>query len=158
MLLSSNRLEPSPWSFTHVFTTIETTTRWNCLSKALRFLVITAEYQDYPFFAVFLTIKTLFQNISITLSQISLKVTNIKSAIGGKSPGERFWKDSSQVIASFRCYDNSDVIATLIITNRPFYRYGGHIELIRVKEYYRMPMGHEHISFVFSSTFRDIFS
>ena len=26
-----------------------------------------------------------------------------------------------------------------------------------VKEYYRMPMGHEHISFVFSSAFRDIF-
>ena len=42
--------------------------------------------------------------------------------------------------------------------SRPFYRYGGHIELIRFKEYYRMPMGHEHISFVFSSAFRDIFS
>ena len=32
-----------------------------------------------------------------------------------------------------------------------FYRYGGHIELIRFKEYYRMPRVHEHISFVFSS-------
>ena len=42
--------------------------------------------------------------------------------------------------------------------NRPFYRYGGHIELIRFKEYYGMPRGHEHISFVFSSAFRDIFS
>ena len=41
--------------------------------------------------------------------------------------------------------------------NRPFYRYGGHIELIRFKEYYRMPRGYEHISFVFSSAFRDIF-
>ena len=35
--------------------------------------------------------------------------------------------------------------------NRPFYRYGGHIELIRFKEFYRMPRGHEHISFVFIS-------
>ena len=43
-------------------------------------------------------------------------------------------------------------------SNRPFYRYGGHIELIRFKEYYRMPRGHEHISFVFSSAFWDIFS
>ena len=43
-------------------------------------------------------------------------------------------------------------------TNRPFYRYGSHIELIRFKEYFRMPRGDEHISFVFSSTFRDIFS
>ena len=43
-------------------------------------------------------------------------------------------------------------------SNRPFYRFGGHIELIRFKEYYRMPRGHEHISFVFSSAFRDIFS
>ena len=42
--------------------------------------------------------------------------------------------------------------------NRPFYRYGGHIELIRFKEYYRMPRGHERISLVFSSAFRDLFS
>ena len=42
--------------------------------------------------------------------------------------------------------------------NRPFDRYGGHIELIRFKEYYRMPRGNERISFVFSSAFRDIFS
>ena len=42
--------------------------------------------------------------------------------------------------------------------NRPFYRYGGHIALIRFKEYYRMSRGHEDISFVFSSAFRDIFS
>ena len=28
--------------------------------------------------------------------------------------------------------------------NRPFYRYGSHIELIRFKEYYGMPRGHEH--------------
>ena len=27
--------------------------------------------------------------------------------------------------------------------NRPFYQYGGHTELIRFKEYYRMPRGHE---------------
>ena len=54
------------WSFT--------TMRWNCMSKALRFLQITAEHQDCPFFTVFLTIKTLSQNISITLLQISLKL------------------------------------------------------------------------------------
>ena len=41
--------------------------------------------------------------------------------------------------------------------NRPFYRYGGHIELIRFKEYYRIPRGHEHISFVFSSAFGTFF-
>ena len=28
--------------------------------------------------------------------------------------------------------------------HRPFYRYGGHIELIGFKEYYGMPRGHEH--------------
>ena len=42
--------------------------------------------------------------------------------------------------------------------NRPFHRYGGHIELIRFKEYYRMPRGHEHISLAFSSASRNIFS
>ena len=40
--------------------------------KAFRFLQITAEHQDCPFFTVFLTIKKLSQNISITLSQIPL--------------------------------------------------------------------------------------
>ena len=28
--------------------------------------------------------------------------------------------------------------------NGPFYRYGGHIEFIGFKEYYRMPRGYEH--------------
>ena len=44
------------------------------MSKALNFLQITAEHQDYPFFTVFLTSKSLSQNISITLLQISLKL------------------------------------------------------------------------------------
>ena len=47
---------------------------WNYMSKALRFLQITAEHQDCPFFTVFLNIKTLSQNISITLLQNSLKL------------------------------------------------------------------------------------
>ena len=50
------------------------------------------------------------------------------------------------------------IMTDLKMVNRPFYRYGGHIELIWFKEYYRMPRGDEHISFVFSSAFRDIFS
>ena len=28
------------------------------------------------------------------------------------------------------------------MSNRPFYRYGGHIEFIRFKEYHGMPRGH----------------
>ena len=44
-----------------------------------------------------------------------------------------------------------------ILLNRPFYRYGGHIELHRFKEYCTMPRGHEHISFVFPSAFRTFF-
>ena len=48
--------------------------RWNCMSKALHFLQITAKQQYCPCFTMFLTIKTLSQNISITLLQISLKL------------------------------------------------------------------------------------
>ena len=73
-LLSCNRLELSPWSFTHVFKKIETTMRWNCMSKALRFIQITAKHQDFPFFTVFLTIRTSPQDNLITLSQILLKL------------------------------------------------------------------------------------
>ena len=47
---------------------------WNCMSKALRFLQITAEHQDCPFFSVFLTMKTSSPNISITPLQIPLKL------------------------------------------------------------------------------------
>ena len=85
ILLSSNRLELSPWSLTQVFKKIETTIRWNRMSKALRFLQITAEHQDCPFFTVFLTTKSLSQNISITLLQISLKLKDHEAAIGGKN-------------------------------------------------------------------------
>ena len=74
ILLSSNWLEVSPWSFTHVFKKIETTMRWNCTSKALRLVQIIVEHQDRSFFTLFLTIKTSSQNISITLLQISLKL------------------------------------------------------------------------------------
>ena len=44
------------------------------MSKALRFIQITAEHRDCPFFTIFLTTKSLSQNISITLLQISLKL------------------------------------------------------------------------------------
>ena len=54
--------------------------------------------------------------------------------------------------------EEETMLLSVFYYNRPFYRYWGHIELIRFKEYYRMPRGHEHISFVFSSAFRDIFS
>ena len=52
----------------------------------------------------------------------------MEAATGRKSSRERFLKNSSEgreirlqvkyVIASFRCYDNSDVIVTLIILNK----------------------------------------
>ena len=35
-------------------------------------------------------------------------------------------------------------MAPEMLYNRPFYRYGGHIELIPFKEYYGMPRGREH--------------
>ena len=69
-------------------------------------------------------------NISITLSQISLKLHKLDAAIGGKSSRKRFWKNSSQcrvillqvklAMASFRD-DNSDVTETLIVTNFHLY-------------------------------------
>ena len=57
IILSNNRLKLSPWSFTQVFKKIETTMRWNCISKSPRFLRMTAEHQNYPVYAAFLTVK-----------------------------------------------------------------------------------------------------
>ena len=64
-------------------------------------------------------------------------------------------KQKKTIFVSLR---NTQYYAIVVKKVIPFYRYGGHIELIRFKEYYRMPRGHENISFVFSSAFRDIFS
>ena len=51
------------------------------MSKALRFLQITVKQQDFPFPAIFLIIKTSFQNISITLLRFCLNFTNIKATV-----------------------------------------------------------------------------
>ena len=72
-ILSSNRQELSPWFFTLVFKMIEIIMGWICVSKALRFLQITAKHQDYQVFTVILSIKISSQNISFTLLQISFK-------------------------------------------------------------------------------------
>ena len=127
ILLSSKRLELSPWSFTHVFKKIETTLRWNCMSKALRFLQITAEHQDCPFFVVFLTTNSLPQNNSIALLQISLKLHEHRGRYWRKKlpwtileeqfPVPRYNAASNIGNTSFRCYDNSDAVASLIISN-----------------------------------------
>ena len=73
-----------------------------------------------------------FFKIAQKRNEFRLNLTNIEAASGGKSYRERFWKNSSQcrdmllqvkeVIASFRSYDNYDVVATLIITNFHLYR------------------------------------
>ena len=67
--------------------------RWNCMSKALRFVQITAKHQDFPFLKVFLIIKASFQNILITLLRLCLNFTNIEATVlEKKSPCERFGK------------------------------------------------------------------
>ena len=58
----------------------------NCMSKALRFPQITAKHQDFPFFTLFLTIKTASQNISITFLQISLKLDEHRGRYWRKKP------------------------------------------------------------------------
>ena len=96
------------------------------MSKALRFVQITAKHQDFPFLTVFLIIKTSFQNISITLLRFCLNFTNIKATILEKNapvndfvrfPVPRIIAEVKQIMGSFRCYDGCNVIATLMMTN-----------------------------------------
>ena len=66
------------------------------MSKALRFLQITAKPHDFPFLAVFLTVKTSSQTILIKLLQILLKLCQHREdRIGEKSSCERFCKIAS---------------------------------------------------------------
>ena len=99
--------------------------RSKSMSKAPCFQQITAKLKDYPFFTVFLIIKTPSQNISITLLKISLKSHELRGCYCWKKLPWTILENSSQcreillhvkeVMASFRCYDNCDVIETLII-------------------------------------------
>ena len=58
-----------------------------------------------------------------------------QDALGDKSAKRPSSAELSEV-AAFAGYK-----VTFRIDNRPFYRYGGHNELIRFKEYYGMPRG-----------------
>ena len=78
------------------FLKISFSRQWNCISKALRFLQITAEHQDCPVFAVFLTKETSPKNISTRSYRFRLNFTNIATAIGGKSSRYLFWNNSPQ--------------------------------------------------------------
>ena len=91
--------------------------RWNWMSKVLHFLQITAEHPDYPFFAIFLTTKSLSQNFSITLLQISLKLHEHWGNYWRKNSPEWFWKNSSvskigncviSLLWQLRCHCNPD--------------------------------------------------
>ena len=112
ILLSSNRLELSPWSFAYVFKKIETTTRGNCMLKGLRFLHITAILQDCPFFTVFITIKTSSQNIAMTLLQISLKlpwtILEEQFQVLRNTAARKIGSDTISLPWQLRCHCNPD--------------------------------------------------
>ena len=81
------------------------------MSKALGFLQITARHQDFPFLTVFSIIKT--------FSKISRPYWRKKAPVNDfvRFPVPRIIAEVKQVMGSFRYYDNSDVIATLMMTN-----------------------------------------
>ena len=63
-----------PWSFTHAFKKIETTMRWNCMSKIASFSTHNGQTIILSIFYCVSNNKNFSQNISITLLQISLKL------------------------------------------------------------------------------------
>ena len=81
------------------------------MSKALRLLQITARHQDFPFLTVFSIIKT--------FSKISRLCWRKKAPVNDfvRFPVPRIIAEVKQVMGSFRCYDNSGVIAALMMTN-----------------------------------------
>ena len=54
------------------------------MSKALRFLQITAKHHDFPFLTVFLTVKTSSRTISIKLLQFCINFANIENTVLAK--------------------------------------------------------------------------
>ena len=51
-----------------------------------------------------------------------------------------------------------EAVVVSFTSNRPFYRYGGHIEFIRFKEYYGMPPGGTRSVFTLAENFTVYFS
>ena len=63
------------------------------MSKALRFLQITAKPHNFPFLTVFLTVKTSSLTISVKLLKILLKLCKHREdRIGEISSCDRFFK------------------------------------------------------------------
>ena len=127
ILLSSNPLELSPWSVRHILKTIETMW-WTCMWKVFR--SFSTDNGRTSRWSIVNRISNHHPKISRWCSyRFHVNFTNIEVAIGEKSSRERFWKNSSSAkryrcksnMASFRCYDNSGVIATLILTNFHLY-------------------------------------
>ena len=73
-----------------------------------------------------------------------------------RDPGPRNWKSANtpRLPHSLRAWNRlhmqqslgnmfvwQEAVVVSFTSNRPFYRYGGHIEFIRFKEYYGMPRG-----------------
>ena len=88
----------------------------NCVSKVLHFLQIMTKHWDCLRYTVFPTIKTSSQNISIMLLQILLKRHEHR---GGYWRIKLLWTilEEQFLVPRVCCYDNSDVIATVIIKN-----------------------------------------
>ena len=127
ILLSSNRLKLFLLSFTHVLNKIETTMSWNCIFKSALFSTDNGRTSRLSsFYRIIVNHKNFIPKYLDNTFKFLLNFSNIEAATGGKSTSERFWKNSSKcreirlqvnsVMASFRSYDNSDVIVTLTIT------------------------------------------
>ena len=105
--------------------------RWNCIPKARRVLQILPYYLNSMFFTVFMTLETSSPKISITLSQNLFKLCQhwgryrrymLPWAISEKISWCRAIRTKLiNVMTSLRCYDNSDVKITLVITNFHLY-------------------------------------
>ena len=63
-----------------------------------RLTLLTAEHRDCPFFTVFLTAKSLSQNISITLLQISLKLHENRGVYWRKKLPWMIWEEQFPVL------------------------------------------------------------
>ena len=64
--------------------------------KSASFATDNSQTSRLSIFTVFLTVRTLAQNISITLLQISLKLHEHRGGYWRKKLPKRFWKNSSQ--------------------------------------------------------------
>ena len=114
------------WCSCSLVTEVRIVRQINCETVGAESSIIASKHDNFPFLSLALFTHYVFFCVSSGSSSLSV------CSCGPFSSWNYVW-----LVRKNHCHG-----ITVSCSNRPFYRHGGHIEIIRVKEYYGMPRVH----------------